>query len=227
MKRYATIAAAALVALLLALPFGLAAAQETETPSVNLPPAFIFGTASADGIPVPEGTMVVAMAGKEEFATTETMPGGKFELTLMQPPAGENTITFMVGQRMADYSFEWMSGHRAVVNLAADLDAPGGSGPSAPGNPGEPGPPGEPGEPGAVGPVGPAGPPGEPGPPGRDGAQGAKGINGPPGPPGAAGAAGPMGPAGSSGSMGIIALIVAIIAAIIAIAAVVMGRRTA
>ncbi len=229
MKRYATVAAAALVALLLALPLGLAAAQDNgNVPSVNLPPAFIFGTATADGIPVPEGTMIVAMVGKKELASTETEIGGKYKLTLMQPPAGENTVTFMVGQRMAEYSFEWVSGYREVVDLAADLDAmPVDGGPGAPGLPGVQGPQGEPGEPGAIGPAGSQGPPGPPGEPGNPGLQGEQGNAGPAGPPGEIGPPGPVGPSASSGPMGIIALIVAIVAAIIAVAAIIMGRRTA
>ena len=65
MKRIGAMAAVALIALLIALPLGLVAAQG-DAPRANVPPAFIFGNAMADGLPVPEGTMIVAMAGDEE-----------------------------------------------------------------------------------------------------------------------------------------------------------------
>ena len=236
MKRYATMAAAALVALLLALPLGLVMGQDGGTaPSVNVPPAFIFGTATADGIPVSEGTMVVAMAGDTKLDSAAVMMGGKFQLELMQPPAGSNTVTFMVGDRMAEESYDWMSGGREILNLEAGVAAmvskdPGPAGPAgkagAPGAPGVPGPAGADGEDGADGAQGPAGSTGPAGPAGADGAQGAQGVAGPPGPPGPAGANGAVGPAGAPSPMGIIALIVAIVAAVIAVAGVIMGRRS-
>ena len=234
MKRYGAMAAAALIALLLALPLGLVAAQDggTAPTNVNVPPAFIFGTATADGIPVPEGTMVVAMAGDMTLDSTMTMAGGKFQLELMQPPAGENMVSFMVGSRMSEYMYDWMAGGREILDLEANIEAMMGSG-SGSGEPGPTGPGGPPGIPGpagadgVMGPAGPAGATGPAGPAGADGAQGAQGVAGPPGPPGSAGAAGAVGPAGASSSMGIIALIVAIVAAVIAVAAIIMGRRSA
>jgi len=222
------VAAAALIALLLALPLGLVAAQGAAP---NVPPAFVFGTATADGIPVPEGTMVVAMAGDATLDSTTTMQGGKFQLELMQPPAGQNTVSFMVGDRMSEYMYDWMSGGREILMLEANLEAmmadpePGPAGPGGP--PGIPGPAGADGMDGAMGPAGPAGSTGPAGPAGADGAQGAQGVAGPPGPPGPAGANGAVGPAGAPSPMGIIALIVAIAAAVIAVAAIVMGRRPA
>ena len=48
MKRIGAMAAVALVALLIALPLGLVAAQG-DAPRANVPPAFIFGNAMADG----------------------------------------------------------------------------------------------------------------------------------------------------------------------------------
>ena len=213
MKRYGMVAAAALIALLLALPLGLVAAQGAAP---NVPPAFVFGTATADGIPVPEGTMVVAMAGDATLDSTTTMQGGKFQLELMQPPAGQNTVSFMVGDRMSGQTYDWMSGGREILALEANLEvaAPGSAepGPAGPGGPpGIPGPAGADGKDGAAGPQGPAGADGAQGPAGADGAQGAQGVAGPPGPPG---------PAGAN------ALIVAIVAAIIAVVAIVMGRRS-
>ena len=230
MKRLGALAAAGLIALLLALPLGLVSAQG-GAPSANLPPAFLFGTAMADGLPIGEGTMIVAMAGDQKIGSTMVMENGKFgPLELMQPTGGETTVSFMVGDRMTEYTYEWMSGGReAMVMLDANLmmmmpePEDGDQGP--PGPPGVPGPAGKDGADGAAGAAGPAGPSGPAGAQGSAGPQGEQGVQGPPGPPGAQGPAGSVGPAGSAGSMGIIALIVAIVAAVIAIVAVVMARR--
>ena len=238
MKRFGAMAAVALVALLLALPLGLVAAQGGET-SVNVPPAVIHGYAMADGLPVPEGTMVVAMAGDQKLGSTMSMEGGSFDL---QVPGGEAMVTFMVGTRMAQ--IERMGegigsevmlgvGAREILTLNADL-APEGAegmrgemGPAGPA--GSPGVPGPAGADGAMGPPGPAGADGAMGPAGAAGAQGAQGPEGPQGAEGPPGPQGPAGPAatGGGGSMGIIALIVAIVAAVIGVAAIIMGRRTA
>ena len=227
MKRIGAMAAVALIALLLALPLGLVAAQG-DAPRANVPPAFFFGYAMADGLPVPEGTMIVAMAGDEKIGSAMAMQGGHYELELMQPMDMDSMVTFMVGERMVDYEYTWMSGDRMIMDLSADLAAQDGAmGPPGPagaaGPPGVPGPAGADGTDGAAGRDGRDGAAGAAGPPGP---QGEQGIAGPPGPPGPQGPAGTIGPAGSAGSMGIIALIVAIVAVIIAIVAIVMGRRT-
>lgn len=234
MKRIGAMAGVAMIALLLALPLGLTAAQDGGSPSANVPPAFIFGTAMADGLPVGEGTMIVAMAGEEKLGSTSVRTGGDFgPLELMQPSSSE-MVTFMIGDRMADMTYEWTSGGRKILHLSANLGmvpstgnetAPeavqGPAGPAGPaGPPGVPGPAGADGSDGARGPAGPAGPAGQPG------ADGAQGPQGPQGEPGAAGPQGDVGPAGSGGSLGMIGLIVAIIAAIIGVAAIIMGRRT-
>ena len=228
MKRIGAMAAAALIALLVALPLGLVSAQG-GAPSANLPPAFLFGTAMADGLPVGEGTMIVAMAGEQKIGSTMVMDNGKFgPLELMQPTGGDSMVSFMVGDRMSGYMYEWMSGGREIIMLDANLEAmmvepePGDTGPAGP--PGIPGPAGKDGEAGAPGPAGPAGPAGAAG---AAGPQGEQGVAGPPGPPGAQGPAGAVGPAGAPSPMGIIALIVAIVAAVIGVVAIVMARRPA
>ncbi len=228
MKRIGAMAAVALIALLIALPLGLVAAQG-DAPRANVPPAFIFGYAMADGLPVPEGTMVVAMAGDEKIGSAMVEQGGHYEMQLMQPMDMDAMVTFMVGERTVDYEYTWMSGDRQPnLILAADLAAQDGA-------MGPPGPSGAAGPPGVPGPAGADGADGHDGHDGRDGApgeagpagpQGEQGIAGPPGPPGPQGPAGTIGPAGSGGSMGIIALVVAIVAAIIGVAAIIMGRRT-
>ena len=219
MKRIGAMAAVALIALLLALPLGAAMAQDGGPTAGNLPPATLFGMVTADGLPVPEGTMITAMVGDEKVGSTMVMAGGSFgPLELMMPSGDDMMVTFMVGDRMSSFTYDWMSGglenKMITANLADDAGATG-----------------RPGMDGAAGAAGVAGPKGDPGAPGGQGAPGAQGPAGEPGVAGVDGAAGTQGPqgpvggAGSAGSMGIIALIVAIVAAVIGVIAIIMGRR--
>ena len=115
-----------LTLLLAILPYAAVSAQG-GSPSSDLPSAFLFGTAMADGLPVGEGTMIVAMAGDQKIGSTEVMMNGNFgPLELMQPTGGEMMVTFMVGDRMADYQYDWMSGGREAMVM---LDAPTGARP--------------------------------------------------------------------------------------------------
>ena len=221
MKRIGVMAATAMIALLLALPLGLAMAQDGN--SGNVPPATLYGTAMADGFPVPMGTMIVAMVGDEKVGSTEVMADGMFgPLTLMAPSGDDMMVSFMVGERMSDYMFEWMSGGAEVVMIDADLV------PDASAMEGMPGPAGARGSAGPAGAMGPEGAMGSEGAQGAQGTQGEPGVAGADGSDGTEGAAGPagaVGPSGPTGSLGIIALIVAIIAAIIAVGAIILGRR--
>ena len=224
MKRIGVMAATAMIALLLALPLGLVMAQDGDTG--NRPPATLFGTAMADGFAVPPGTMIVAMVGDEKVGSTEVMADGKFGPLTMMPPSGDDMmVSFMVGERMSDYMFEWMSGGAEVVMINANLV------PDASAMEGMTGPAGARGPAGPDGGMGPEGTMGSEGAQGAQGAQGTQGeagsagADGADGTEGAAGPAGEVGPPGPTGSMGIIALIVAIVAAIIAVAAIIMGRR--
>ena len=219
MKRIGAMAAVALIALLLALPLGAAMAQDGGPTAGNQPPATLFGMVTADGLPVPEGTMITAMVGDEKVGSTMVMAGGSFgPLQLMQPSGSDMMVTFMVGDRMSSFTYDWMSGGLENKMITANLaDAAGAMGRD--------------GMDGAAGAAGVAGPKGDPGAPGEQGAPGAQGPAGEPGAAGADGAAGTQGPqgsvggAGSAGSMGIIALIVAIVAAVIGVIAIIMGRR--
>lgn len=216
MSRIGAMAAVALIALLLALPIGAVMAQDGGSTSGNTPPATLFGMVTADGLPVPEGTMITAMVGDEKVGSTMVMAGGSFgPLELMEPSGDDMTVTFMVGDRMSSFTYDWMSGGLENKMITANLaDSMGSMGPA-----------------GAAGAAGVAGPKGDPGAPGEQGAPGAQGPAGEPGAAGADGAAGgqgpqgPVGGAGSAGSMGIIALIVAIVAAVIGVIAIIMGRR--
>ena len=137
MKRIGAMAAVALLALLLALPVGAAMAQDGGPTSGNRPPATLFGMVTADGLPVPEGTMITAMVGDEKIGSTMTMPGGSFgPLELMQPSGDDMMVTFMVGDRMSSFTYEWMSGGLAnemiTANLADDVGAMGAAGMDGP-----------------------------------------------------------------------------------------------
>ena len=208
MKRIGAMAATAMIALLLALPLGLAMAQDGN--SGNVPPATLFGTAMADGFAVPPGTMIVAMVGDEKIGSTEVMADGKFgPLTLMAPSGEDMMVSFMVGERMSDYMYDWMSGGaEAMVMINADLMLDDSAMEGMMG----------PGPAGARGPAGPDGGMGPEGTMGSEGAQGAQGTQGEPGVAGAAGADGTEGAAGPAGEVGPVA-------AIVAVAAIIMGRR--
>ena len=216
MSRIGAMATVALIALLLALPIGAVMAQDGGSTSGNTPPATLFGMVTADGLPVPEGTMITAMVGDEKVGSTMVMAGGSFgPLELMEPSGDDMTVTFMVGDRMSAFTYDWMSGGLENEMITANLaDSMGSMGPA-----------------GVAGAAGVAGPKGDPGAPGEQGAPGAQGPAGEPGAAGADGVAGgqgpqgPVGGAGSAGSMGIIALIVAIVAAVIGVIAIIMGRR--
>ena len=225
MKRIGVMAATAMIALLLALPLGLAMAQDGN--SGNVPPATLFGTAMADGFEVPPGTMIVAMVGDEKVGSTEVMADGMFgPLTLMAPSGDDMMVSFMVGERMSDYMYDWMSGGaEAMVMINANLvpDASAMEGMTGPA-----GPRGAAGSAGSAGVMGPEGAMGSEGAQGAQGTQGEPGVagaNGADGTEGATGPAGEVGPPGPTGSLGIIALIIAIVAAIVAVAAIIMGRR--
>ena len=216
MSRIGAMAAVALIALLLALPIGAVMAQDGGSTSGNTPPATLFGMVTADGLPVPEGTMITAMVGDEKVGSTMVMAGGSFgPLELMEPSGDDMTVTFMVGDRMSAFTYDWMSGGLENKMITANLaDSMGSMGPAgAAGAAGVAGPKGDPGAPGEQGAPGAQGPAGEPGAAGADGAAGGQGLQG------------PVGGAGSAGSMGIIALIVAIVAAVIGVIAIIMGRR--
>ena len=225
MKRIGVMAATAMIALLLALPLGLAMAQDGDTGP--RPPATLFGTAMADGFAVPMGTMIVAMVGDEKIGSTEVMANGKFGPFELMAPSGEDMmVSFMVGERMSDYMYDWMSGGaEAMVMINANLVPDASAMEGMMGSEGARGPAGPAGDMGPEGTMGSEGAQGAQGTQGEAGSAGADGAVGADGTEGAAGPAGGVGPPGPTGSMGIIALIVAIVAAIVAVAAIIMGRR--
>ena len=66
MKRIGAMAAVALIALLLALPLGAAMAQDGGPTAGNQPPATLYGTVTADGLPVPDGDNDYSHGGRRE-----------------------------------------------------------------------------------------------------------------------------------------------------------------
>ena len=131
MSRIGAMAAVALIALLLALPIGAVMAQDGGSTSGNTPPATLFGMVTADGLPVPEGTMITAMVGDEKVGSTMVMAGGSFgPLELMEPSGDDMTVTFMVGDRMSAFTYDWMSGGLENEMITANLaDSMGSTGP--------------------------------------------------------------------------------------------------
>ena len=191
MKRIGVMAATAMIALLLALPLGLAMAQDGN--SGNVPPATLFGTAMADGFEVPPGTMIVAMVGDEKIGSTEVMADGKFgPLTLMAPSGDDMMVSFMVGERMSDYMYDWMSGGAEAMVM---INAKPGAGRLSHRHGKYDGP--RRSLVVAAGPAGDMGPEGTMGLDGTQGAQGAQGTQGEPGVAGADGADGAEGPSRS------------------------------
>ena len=73
------------------------------------------------------------MVGDEKIGSTMVMQGGSFgPLELMQPSGDDMMVTFMVGDRMSSFTYDWMSGGLAnemiTANLADDAGAMGPAG---------------------------------------------------------------------------------------------------
>ncbi|MEE8373482.1 MAG: hypothetical protein V3R87_07190, partial [Dehalococcoidia bacterium] len=151
-------------------------------------PCRFYGTVTADGVAVDDGTVITATIDGDEYtATTPSAYGASTFSLRIEPADGVTyaegvTITFMIGDESAAETGAWESGG----NFELDLSVGEGSGPG-------PGP-----GPGGQGPAGPAGPTG---PAGSAGAAGAAGSAGP---------IGPTGPAGDDASsiLPIIALVI-------------------
>ena len=115
------------IIVVLPLLLALATGASNATAQTNEPPRhIIFGTALVNGTPAHAGTNIVATAGDEAIGSTETHDGGHFEIALGPPSGREHTVTFTVGGRQANQTFEWKSGQRQIVTLSvsAPLSAP-------------------------------------------------------------------------------------------------------
>ena len=177
----------AMVALFLVLP-SFASAQRV------IPHAF-FGSATVNGSPAIDGTVVAALVDGRQVAA-KAVSDGSYPVLLVEPVADSfvgKTVTFTIGGILADQTVLWAQGEVTNLNLTATpvVGAPTPS-PTIPAP-----------TPTTVVVVGETGAPGAAGPQGQQGVQGSSGPPGVGGPPGSAGAAGPAGVAGPSGSQGL------------------------
>ena len=184
-----------------------------------IPHAFI-GSATINGSPAADGTVVAALIDGRQVAS-KTVAGGSYPVLLVEPDGDcfvGKTVTFTIGGFDAAETAFWIEGELTELNLSAT--PPTGTPVPTPeqaesptpvlvaGEQGEPGPRGEQGLQGVQGP---AGPPGVGGPPGSAGAAGPAGVAGPPGSQGLTGPRGETGPIGNS-LFGILALVFAVAA---------------
>ncbi len=170
--------ATTIVVLLLMLP-SVVSAQKV------IPHAFL-GSATVNGSPASNGTVVAALVDGQEVAA-KSVAGGTYPVLLVEP-SGESfsgkTVTFTIGGIAAAQTFMWQEGSVTELNLTATPVI--GSPTSTP----------------TPAPVLVPGPQGDAGPSGQQGLQGLQGVQGPAGPPGSGGPAGPAGSAGPAGAAG-------------------------
>jgi len=206
--------AVAIIAILLLLP-SVASAQRV------IPHAFL-GSATINGSPVADGTVVAALIDGRQVAA-KSVSGGSYPVLLVEPDGDSfagKIVTFTIGGFPAAETAFWIQGEVTELNLSA-VPSPGGVTPTpvpilipTP-TPvilaGEPGEPGQRGSQGLQGVQGPSGPPGVGGPPGSAGAAGPAGVAGP---TGSQGLTGPEGDSGNNGGslFGILAFVFAIFA---------------
>ena len=113
MKKSKILVLLTIVALFLAIP----AVTLAQAP----PLARFAGTAMVDDATAPDGTMVSAMIGEGEVASG-TVAGGKYLLTVVQPPGDDfvgAAIMFMIGDMMAGESSTWAAGLSEPLDLTA------------------------------------------------------------------------------------------------------------
>ena len=173
---------AALLVAILTLSPSVASAQPA-------PPHLFIGSATIDGNPAADGTVVAALVDGQQVVA-EPVSGGSYTI-IVEPKTGSffgKTVTFMIGGIPAKQTALWVEGLATELNLTATPTQP------------------TPVPPPTATPVLVVGEKGDAGPSGPQGSQGVQGPSGPPGvggPPGSAGAAGPAGVAGPTGSQGL------------------------
>ena len=210
MTRAKLLAILASVVLILTLP-SIASAQQ--------PPQSFVGTASIDGAPAPEGTVVAAWVAGAEAASTTAGGGGAYSLLVdeVEDSFPGETVTFTIGGNAAGQSAAWTPGAFSELDLTASSVPPTPTAtprppatatpvptpvPAATGVPGATGQPGQLGERGPTGRTGRTGPEGPEGPEGPQGSLGDEGPGGLQGPQGVQGDAGPEGSGGNRGQQG-------------------------
>ena len=200
--------ATTIVVLLLMLP-SVVSAQRV------IPHAFL-GSATVNGSPAANGTVVAALVDGQQMAA-KSVTGGTYPVLLVEP-SGESfdgkTVTFTIGGIAAAQTYIWQQGEVTELNLTATpvIGSPAATPTPAPvlvlGPKGDTGPTGQQGLQGVQGSAGPSGSGGPAGPAGSAGPAGAAG------PPGSQGLTGPDGDTGADGNslVGILALIFAVLA---------------
>jgi len=155
-------------------------------------PHGFLGSATVNGSPAANGTVVAALVDGQQVAAKSVI-GGSYPVLLVDP-SGESfdgkTVTFTIGGIVADQTFIWRMGEVTYLGLTA---TPVIGSPAATPTPGPAL---------ALGPKGDAGPSGQQGLQGVQGSAGPSGSGGPAGPAGSAGPAGVAGPPGSQGMTG-------------------------
>lgn len=184
-----------------------------------IPHAFL-GSATVNGSPAADGTVVAALVDGRQVAA-KSVVGGTYPVLLVEPDGDSfagKTVTFTIGGIPAAETFLWVQGEVTELNLTATpVQATPVPTPTPAPNPtpvivvGEKGEAGQRGGQGQQGVQGSSGPPGVGGPPGSAGAAGPAGVAGP---TGSQGLTGPGGETGESGSslFGILAFVFAILA---------------
>ena len=194
-----------IVVLLLMLPLVVSAQRV-------IPHAFL-GSATVNGSPAANGTVVAALVDGQQVAA-KSVTSGAYPVLLVEP-SGESfdgkTVTFTIGGIAAAQTFVWQQGAVTELNLTATpvIGSPDSTPTPAPVlMPGPKGDAGPSGQQGLQGVQGPAGPPGSGGPAGPAGSAGPAGVAGP---PGSQGLTGPDGDSGADGNslVGTLALIFA------------------
>ena len=210
--------AVAVVAFIFLMPSG-ASAQRV------MPHAFL-GSATINGSPAADGTVVAALVDGRQVAA-KSVSGGSYPVLLVEPANDSfvgKTVRFTIGGIPANETALWTQGEVTELNLSATPSPGTPTATPVPAATAAPAPTptpvivvgekGEPGQRGAQGPQGvqgPSGPPGVGGPPGSAGAAGPAGVAGPTGSQGLTGPEGEHGDKGSS-LFGILAFVFAIIA---------------
>ena len=109
----------AVVALLL-FP-AIAVAQETPPD----PPCRFYGDVLLDGLAVPDGTVITAIVGGDEYTTTTPAEGygaSTYAIKIAEPDGATYdgaTVTFMIGDRSAAQTGTWELGSNVNVALSA------------------------------------------------------------------------------------------------------------
>ena len=152
-------------------------------------PAIVFGQVTKGGFPVPEGSVIYAMADGKVLGTYIIKENGNYGPITLVSPEGSDIITFLFNNEKINEIYRWESGEIKILQLTVDISNP---------------------TPiieipeqviieQVAGPVGPAGPPGIQG---EQGSPGLQGLNGPPGPQGSQGVIGEPGINGPPGLQG-------------------------